>query len=149
MLKKVLAFLGLGQIPKRIRTALEREGICAAEEGVSGWVQYTNFRGPGRYSGWRRKGIFAWYVLTEKRLRVYGAMGTVDLDLPFDHPSFDQIQFMKNSDTHFRFEFDATSLMPFCSGLITVQIRTNQAARIRETLERYAPNVSFVSSDSK
>ena len=133
MLKTLLGFFGMGKIPSQERIRLEEEGIILIEEGVTGSVKFRNFKDSMHYIFWKKKLIYGWLALTEKRLRLYGNIGVVNVDLPLDHPAFGQVMIEAVKDSLLEISFDIASFMPKSSGQITLRYRTDQA---REFIEK-------------
>ena len=135
MFKTLLGFFGMGRIPSQERIRLEAEGIVLIEEGVTGSVKFRHFKDAKHYSLWKKKLLYGWLVLTEKRLRLYGNIGVVNVDLSLDHPAFDQVTVEALKDSLLEISFDIASFMPKSSGQITLRYRTDQA---QEFVERIA-----------
>ena len=134
MLKTLLGFFGMGKIPNQERTRLEAEGIVLIQEGVSGSVRFRHFRDPLHYFFWKKKLIYGWLALTEKRLRLYGNIGVVNVDLPLDHPAFGQVTVEAVKDSLLEISFDTAAFIPSSSGQITIRYRTDQAREFAEKL---------------
>ena len=78
---------GLGRLPSRDQSALKSEGLRIVHEGISGSVNYRNYRAPGKIFIRKKIWFLGSLVVTEKRFVAYGfsrrifnmALGSSDL----------------------------------------------------------------------
>ena len=61
----------IGEIPKNVRSQINREGIVLQEEGIGGSVTFKKFRAPGKYYGWRKNWFSGSIVLTKKHFLAF------------------------------------------------------------------------------
>lgn len=112
---------GGGNLPDSVRAQLESEGIVHREEGLRGSVTYRHYRAPGRRSNWRKVGIRAALVVTDRRLGVFVRRRPI-VDIAFDDPRFTTLE-LRAEDGSLMIGADASVLNDRASGQITVRLR--------------------------
>jgi hypothetical protein len=131
-LAKLLA--GAGRFSPEQRAELEAEGAEIIEDGLKGSITWRDYRAPGRYSSWRKKGVYVAIALTPRRLLVQRTGGK-EIDVPFDHPGFAAIEPSLDEPDRLCLAFDPAAFDPRASGRIEVRLSTPQAGRIVERLQ--------------
>jgi hypothetical protein len=125
---------GAGRFSPEQRAELEAEGAEIIEDGLKGSITWRDYRAPGRYSSWRKKGVYVAIALTPRRLLVQRTGGK-EIDVPFDHPGFAAIESSLDEPDRLCLAFDPAAFDPRASGRIEVRLSTPQAGRILERLQ--------------
>jgi hypothetical protein len=124
--------LGKGTLEPELREQLESEGLVLIEEGLSGSVRYDRFRAPGRYHNGKVTPERMGLGVSEERVVVYCKSGRVKLiDSEYSNPRLGMVDVCVSDDGRvaFRIDYDRGDV-PRVSGLVTVRLRTPNAARI-------------------
>jgi hypothetical protein len=131
------AFLGSGQLPGELRSAVVAEEPLVLEEGLAGSVTYRNFRAPGQYANWRKEAVSGAIAVTGQRLVVWAGRFK-HIDVPHDHPLRAGIQVAAERADRICFAYDAGAGNPSRSGRVEVRLRTTQATHVAELLGQMA-----------
>jgi hypothetical protein len=124
----------VGAIPKKIRPALEAEGILICDEGIGGWLIMKNFRAPGKRFKYRMQGFSGFLVITNKRI-VSNAYGKRLINVPLDDPKISEIHSKLINPHKLELSFDASKFQADRNGLTTVRFKTPLAREFHEQIE--------------
>lgn len=127
----------IGQIPKRLRTELDREGVVLLDEGISGHVTYENFRAPGRWYSWKRTWFNGAVVLTQRRF-VGFVYTQAMIDVPLTDPRLKALHPVLDNDQTLSIAFDPATFHPNWSGTVTCRFKTPLAPQLLTALTRYS-----------
>lgn len=123
----------VGTLPRRLRAALEAEGLVLVDEGLRGSVAFHRFRAPGKRFSRRREWFTGAVALTRARFVAF-AYGRRLVDVPLDDPRLGEVEARVDAPSWLVLGFDAGLFHPERSGRIEVRIRTRFAAEIAERL---------------
>jgi hypothetical protein len=72
-MKKTILYrlFGIGSVPKKLRTVLDREGVVAIDEGIGGWFVAKHVSGPGKRFRRRTEGFSGCLAVTKARMVCY------------------------------------------------------------------------------
>lgn len=133
MRKSIFYYLfGLGKVLRSNRATLEEEGILLIDEGVPASLTRYHFRGPGRFSTWRKECYAGALVLTKTRIYANSHRSVV-LDLPLTEA---WIQKIAISGDHKKLDitFDASDFLA-AKGRLRLRFKTPQGQRFLEALQ--------------
>lgn len=116
---------GLGGLPKRQRKVLEQQGLVMIDEGLSGWITLKNFRGPGRYSSYRKRYFVGSIALTQRRFLAY-QWRTPVINVPLEREFIDKLECCAKGGG-IEVAFDAAEFNPKHSGSIAVFFASDRA----------------------
>ena len=122
----------IGGLPKRLRRVLEKEGLVYLEEGVSGWITMKDFRGPGRYSAYRKNYFVGAIVITERRFVVFKLQEAV-VEVPLHVDWLSKLQFSAKRDS-LEIIFDPQDFNAEHSGAITLSLNVESPKVILDRL---------------
>lgn len=103
------------------------------EEGLSGSVTFTDYRGPHFPAGSGEQPILGAIAVTRKRFVVWTG-DSKHMDLPHDDPLRSRTRVSLEGPNRVRFDYDASTYVPNRSGQVSVLLATPHAARIVEFL---------------
>jgi hypothetical protein len=129
--------LGSGALPAHIRTALEKEMIFFLEEDLKLTITYLGYRAPGKYFGWKRRWRRGSLVLTAQRIIGF-EMNSKQIDVPFDHPAFDQIHISIEGVDTICIRVNAAHFQKDTSGTIEFRFRTPSASQFLSLVQAHA-----------
>jgi hypothetical protein len=129
--------LGNGELKPELRAALESEGLVLIEENLRGTVRYTKFKAPGRRFHGKVTGERVGLGISEARVALYCRSGrTKLLDASLSDPRLEVLDVTLDGEAvSFRIDYDRAQL-PKVSGVITIRVKTPNAASIVEQLQR-------------
>lgn len=116
---------GIGRVPESMRNKLEDEGVILLEEGLPGSIGFRNFRGPGQFKLWAKKGMIGWLVLTKKQLCMYGNVGVLNINIPREQ--FAKVTATVENLSHLQIKIEIGDFEPNYSGEITLRFKTPTA----------------------
>ena len=125
---------GGGRFSPAQRAELDAEGAEILADELRGTVTWRRYRAPGRYSSYRKKGVYVAIALTGRRLLVQRTGGK-DIDVPFDHPGFRAIEASLDEPDRLCLAFDPGAFDPEASGRIEVRLTTPEAGRLLERIQ--------------
>ena len=120
-------------MPPALMAKFQADGIVFFDEGIRGTVTYKNYRGPGRYSNWKRQWFSSTIVLTNKGLIAYRLRQRI-IDVPLDDPKLKQMRFAVENGDKLLAAFDAELFQPGWSGTIEYRFSTPFAQAIYDRL---------------
>lgn len=134
-MKKTLLYrwFGIGAIPKKIRPALETEGIVAADEGMGGWFVAKNVKGPKKRYIRRREGFVGCLVITRKRIVCY-TFGKRQMHISVDDPAIADLCADLPEKEILAVSFDAGRFRSGWQGILEFRFNTDQADRLYQAL---------------
>jgi hypothetical protein len=121
-------FLGSGELPGDLRSAVAEEQPLVLEEGLAGSVTYRRFRAPGEYAGWRKDAVSGAIAVTGRRLVVWAARFK-HIDVPHGHPLRAGIEVAAERPDRICIAYDAGAGKPLRSGRVEVRLRTLVTSR--------------------
>ena len=128
---------GLGKIPKRMRPAIEQEGIVLIDEGIGGSIKFKNFRAPGR----RYSRKYSWFtgaiVLTQKRFAAFTFYPFFNpiINVPLDAVQLNKLDCSLKKETTLCVLFDPSDFREGWSGTIKCSFSTPQARLFLEQIK--------------
>ncbi len=129
----------VGRVPRRLRPALEAEGLVLVDEGLRGSIAYRHFRAPGKRFRRRREWFTGSVVLTRARFLVF-AYGRRLVNVPLDDPRLAGIDVREQAPFTLLLGFDAGLFHPERSGRVEISFRTGHATELaRRLTTREAP----------
>lgn len=126
---------GVGKIRETVLSELKGEEIIASDEGIKSTLTYKNFRAPGRYSNWKRRGFAGAIILTEKRLILQQYSQPV-INILLTDERFEKIKVSLETEDTLLFEFEPHLFLENSSGQIEWRCRTPHAKIIYDRLTR-------------
>jgi hypothetical protein len=126
---------GLGKVPSEARSALESEGIVLMEEGIGGSITFRNYRAPGRYSLWRKRGFAGSIVITGERFIAFAFSQRV-VNVRFTDPAYQRLHVSSDDGKRLLISFQAEDFHEDRSGAIELRYRTSRARLFVEQATR-------------
>jgi hypothetical protein len=130
--------LGPGKLRPKLKAELEHEGLFLIEEGLRAWIRYERFKMPGRRFHGKVTGERVGLGISEERVVVFCRWGFAKLvNSPYSNPHLEMVDVSLDGEDKvvFRIDYDRSS-KDNVSGVIRIEIKTGQAARIVEELQR-------------
>jgi hypothetical protein len=124
--------LGSSQLPAQLRSSLEPEGISFLAEGLTGSVNYRNYRAPGKRYGVAKQGTAGAIAISGKRLVVWVSRGAY-IDIPLAMVG-SAVQASSDQPNQVSFRYEAGQFRPETSGKVEIRLNTPQAAQIMNLL---------------
>jgi hypothetical protein len=127
-----------GRLRPKLKADLEREGLVLIEEGLRARVRYERFKMPGRRFHGKVTGERVGIGISEKRVAVFCRWGFAKLvNSEYSNPNLHMLDLSVEGDDKvvFRIDYDRSG-QDNVSGVIKIEIRTDQAGRIVDELER-------------
>jgi len=121
--------LGLGRLPRAVKTALEAEGIRILEEGIRVSVTYRNFRAPRKRFTWRRRVSSGAIAVSRERLVAYGSRIRL-MNVVLDDPHSRKLEIGVECADCLCIAFDPSDFNPNQSGRIECRFFTPQAENL-------------------
>jgi len=125
-----------GSIPKKLRPALEGEGIVVCDEGIPGRVILKNYSAPGKRSKYKLVWFSGFLAVTRTRLIAFAYWKPL-INVRFADPRIRAIHAELAGPGRIALRFEASEFRPDASGEILVRFHTPKAkellAAIRET----------------
>jgi hypothetical protein len=106
-----------GRMPEETKEQLQSEGLLFFKEKVWITVVFRNFKAPGRRYSYRRSSTYGSFALTETRVVGLSLLSTI-INVAYNSPEFQSIQFEAKSDKYLSAKFDASIFNPSQSGEI-------------------------------
>jgi hypothetical protein len=131
------ALLGSGQLPVELRAALAAEKALVLEEGLTGSVTFRNYRAPHQHTGLRKDAVSGAIAVTSQRFVVWAGRYK-HIDVPHYHPLRAAIEVTAERPDRVCFAYNPGAANPALSGRVEVRLRTAQASRVAELLDRFA-----------
>lgn len=124
-MKKSLLYrlFGAGKLPPSHALEFAAEVIVLSDEGLKASVTYRNFHRPGSYSNWRKVGLLASIVLTEKRFAAFNGEKPV-IDVPLADERFKKMHFTVEANGALLVGFDASLFHDDWTGKIEYRFKT-------------------------
>ncbi len=127
MKKSVLYRLfGFGSIPAKFQEQILKEGVVIQDEGLSGSVRYTNYRGPGKYYGRSFRGFVGSIVLTEQHFLAF-QFSTPVIGAPWADTRVNELDVSVEGEDRLVVTFDPSVFEEKTSGEVTVRFTTSKA----------------------
>ncbi len=125
---------GLGKIPKKIRPALESEGIVVADEGMRGWFIAKKVKGPGKRFVHRAAGFSGSLVITQKRIIGF-TYGKRQINIDFDDPNITKLFVHIPKEKTLSISFEASDFRDDWSGIIEFRFKTDKARQFFDHMQ--------------
>ena len=125
----------IGRIPKKLRPALEKEGIVACDEGIAGRVSLKNYSAPGKRSKYRMIWFSGFLAVTKTRLIAFSYWKPL-INVPFGNPRIHSIHIELDGPNRLALSFDASAFRPDASGEILVRFKTPKAQELLAAIEK-------------
>jgi hypothetical protein len=123
----------LGGIPKRIRPALEAEGIVVADEGMGGLFVCRNVRAPGKRYRCRSEGFSGGFAVTRKRIIAY-TFWKRQVHIGVEDSKGRHLHINVPEPGRRSISFEPSEFRDRWSGVIEFRFRTDRAEAFREAL---------------
>jgi hypothetical protein len=128
---------GTGKVPRDVVSRLNREGVLLIDEGIGGSVTFRNYRGPGRYHGWRRTWFTGSLVVSRRRLLAF-AFSRPLIGVAWDDENISGLECSQDSPGRICFRFEAADFQPDCSGKVELRFATEKAYEFHQLVNRKA-----------
>ena len=131
--------LGTGELRPELRSALEAEGLVLIEEGLGGSVRYRHFKAPGKRFHGKVTGERIGLGISQKRVVAYCRSGRGKLiDTEWSNPKLGMVDvsLVDGDKVAILVDYDKQTDVPDVSGQLTIRMRTPNAPRIVEELQR-------------
>ena len=124
--------LGRAQLPAQLRSSLEPEGINFLAEGLTGSINYRNYRAPGKRYGVAKQGTAGAIAISSRRLVVWVSRGGY-IDIPLTMVG-SAVRASSDKPDQVSFRYEAGQFRPETSGKVEIRLKTTQAAQIMNML---------------
>ena len=126
---------GLGKIPRRYRSVIEKEGVILQDEGLAIVVRYRNFRAPNAYYGRRVSLVLGSVVLTQHSFACFrGNIIPPVFHVAVAHESFKAFDFSLDEKARLRVLIDCPAFQEGWKGTIDCRIPCENAGEFLRVL---------------
>ena len=134
-MKKTILYrlFGVGSVPKKLRPALEQEGVIALDEGMGGWFVAQHVNGPGKRYRHRTEGFSGWFAVTNARVVCY-TYGKRQINISVKDPKITNLYVDTPTEQKFCLSFESSTFREGWQGVIEFLFKTDKAHSFREAL---------------
>lgn len=123
-----------GRIPRKLRAALEREGLLVCDEGIRGWLITPNVDGPGvRFRG-RREGFIGWLAVSRERVLCY-TFRRRQINIATSDPRMRELRVTVPEPDRLSISFESGAFRPGWRGAMEFRFTTAKARRFARVFE--------------
>jgi len=122
---------GIGSVPKKLLPILEKEGIVALDEGISGWFITRNVKGPGKRCLQRWEGFSGCLVITKERVLCY-TYWKRQINIAVHDPKISGLYVDVPNEQKLHISFEASHYRKGWEGIIEFQFNTEKALLFRD-----------------
>ena len=134
MAKTILYRLfGFGSVPKKLRPALDQEGIIVFDEGIGGWFLTKHVNGPGKRYRRRKEGFSGFLVVTKMRVVCY-TFGKRQINISVEDQKIASLYVDTPEEQRLCLSFESSNFREGWEGVIEFQFSTNKASLFRDAL---------------
>ena len=124
---------GWGSLPRKLRPALEAEGIRLLEEGLPGRFVTRRLKAPGRRYRFRREGFSGCIVLTGKRLLLC-SYRKLQINIGPEDPRLRSLHVTTAHPGWLTIWFESARFHDDWKGVIEFRLKTPNAAQLKHEL---------------
>lgn len=135
IMKKTILYrlFGIGSVPKKMCSALEREGIVVLDEGIGGRFVTKHANGPGKRYLRRIEGFSGWLAVTKVRVACY-TYGKRQINISVEDPKIVDLYVDTPTAGVLSLSFESSNFHEQWQGVIVFQFATDKARSFQEAL---------------
>lgn len=134
-MKKTLLYrlFGFGSIPKKLRPALEREGVIVSDEGIGGLLVLKHVNGPRKRYRHRTEAFSGCLVVTKSRVICY-TYGKRQINISVEDPKLVNLYVNTTNEQKLFLSFESSNFRTGWEGVIEFRFNTDKVFLFYDTL---------------
>lgn len=134
-MKKTILYrlLGLGSVPKKLQSVLEKEGIIVLDEGMGGWFITKHVNGPGKRYRYRSERFSGCLVITKARVVCYTNWKR-QINISVADPKISKLYVDIPEEQRLSVSFESSAFRKDWRGVIEFRFNTENASLFRDAL---------------
>lgn len=124
---------GFGSVPRKLRPALEQEGIIVLDEGIGGWFVTKHVRGPGKRYRRRSEWFPGWLAVTMERIVCY-TYRKRQMNISVKDPKIARLYVDTPAEQKLHLSFESSDFREGWKGVVEFRFSTDKALLFRDAL---------------
>ena len=124
----------IGKLHKSVIPQINQEGVLLVDEGISAWVNFKNFRAPGKRYSRRTNYTVASIVLTKKHFLAFSGKRPI-IGIAWNDGKIKSLNITKISESIFSVCYNANTFNEDWSGEVTVKFKSQITNKILQKIK--------------